>query len=258
MSRTASYEDEWLDYLCAARTGAPRRWRLGHDELAEAAGYATQDALLARIGPVAGWKTGAASLSAPPNRGALAARTIRATPATVSAAAFTVTGVEAELVFAFARDLPPRAHPYSRDDVLAAISTVHAAIEIIDTRYAGWGIADRGSQIADQMNHGLLVVGDGVPIDRTRDWSQQPFALALNGETVRSGVGGNTAVDPVRLLVWLANEGSTSLGGLAAGHVVTTGSCSGSIFVGARTHVRATFPGIGQADLEIAAGAPAT
>src|ERR1700748_3220073 len=43
----------------------------------------------------------------------------------------------AELEFAFrmGRDLPPRAEVYSQDDVLAAVESLHPAIEIPDSRF---------------------------------------------------------------------------------------------------------------------------
>ena len=55
-----------------------------------------------------------------------------------------------------------------------------------------------------------------------------------------------------RLLTWLANVGSRSLGGLRAGQWVTTGSCTGTILVAPGTTVVAEFPCLGRAELRLA------
>lgn len=43
---------------------------------------------------------------------------------------------EPEFAFRMARDLAPRATPYSVDDVLNAVATLHPAIELPDSRFA--------------------------------------------------------------------------------------------------------------------------
>jgi 2-keto-4-pentenoate hydratase len=49
----------------------------------------------------------------------------------------------------------------------------------------------------------------------------------------------------------MANHGTHALDGLRADHVVTTGSCTGTIFVEPGTHIAATFPGLGAIEIEI-------
>jgi 2-keto-4-pentenoate hydratase len=75
--------------------------------------------------------------------------------------------------------------------------------------------------------------------------------LVINGKRVCDTIGGNSAVDPVRLLVWLANIGSRSFGGLHAGQFVTTGSCTGTIFVESAAQVTIDFQGLGAMTLAI-------
>lgn len=160
-------------------------------------------------------------------------------------------GVEAEIVYTLAHPLPVRVGPYTRAEVLAAIGSVHAGIEIVDTRFAAWGIADRPSQAVDQYNHGALIIGDGRAHGFEIDLQRQMVQLDLNGEIVVRKAGGNSAGDAIDLLIWLANGGAASQGGLAAGATITTGSWTGTLFVGPGTHVRASFDGIGEAVLEI-------
>ncbi|UHC18130.1 2-keto-4-pentenoate hydratase [Methylobacterium currus] len=216
----------------------------------EAEAYAVQDAVARALGPVAGWKVGAPSATATPARAALHADTIFETER-LPASLFHVIGAEAEIAYRFGRDLPPEAGPYDRDAVLAAVATLHPAIEIADTRFATFGAVDAHSQRADQQNHGVLVLGPGLIEWRGLDPVTQRVRLTLDGQIRHDKVGGNSAVDPVRLLVWLANEGARSLGGIKAGQVVTTGSCTGTDFVTAPTRMTADFPGLGSVTLAI-------
>lgn len=220
----------------------------------EADAYAVQDAVAGRLGPVAGWKVGAPSATATPARAALHADTIFDSETgicTLPASLFHLIGAEAEIAYRFGRDLPPQAGPYDREAVLAAVATMHPAIEIADTRFTVFGAVDPHSQRADQQNHGVLVLGPGLTEWRHLDPVTQPVRLTLDGTVLHDRVGGNSAVDPVRLLVWLANEGARSLGGLKAGQVVTTGSCTGTDFVTVPTRMVAEFPGLGSVALAI-------
>jgi 2-keto-4-pentenoate hydratase len=242
-----------LDSLIAVRLGGlrPARLKAKATPITLAEAYRWQDAVLARLGPVVGWKVGSDSPASEPFRAGLTAPTLHQSPARLSREGFNVIGVEAEIVYTLARPLPVQAEPYTRAEVLAAIGSVHAGIEIVDTRFAAWGIVDRASQIVDQFNHGALIIGEGRGDDFEIDPGTQMVQLDLNGETVIRKAGGNSAGDAVNLLIWLANGGASSQGGLAAGATVTTGSWTGTLFAGPGTHARASFDGIGEAVLEI-------
>lgn len=239
--------------LLAARNGGPRivdlppalrpsDWKTA---------YAVQDALISRLGPVVGWKVGAADPQAEPFRAALTGQTVSLSPASVAHAGHAVLGVEAETVYRFDKALPPREKPYTEDEVLAAVGSVHAAIELVDTHFAAWGAATRLSQIADQFNHAHLIVGSGREAGAIVDAENQPVKLLINGEVVIDRRGGNAAGPAARLIAWLANGGATSLGGLKEGTYVTTGSWTGITFVAPRSHVEVAFEGIGTAVVDI-------
>jgi len=218
--------------------------------------YAVQDAVVRERGEVAGWKVGAASPQALPARAALTADSISVDhaglPVHLRAAGFAVMGVEAELVYEMGTDLPPRATPYTPAEVLAAVSSVRAAIEVCDTRFAVWAQQGEWSRLADQACHGALVVGTGVVGAHGVRPLEQGVVLSVNGAVAVQHTGwGNPAGDPARLLTWLANAGAHSLGGLRAGQWVTTGACTGTLLVAPGTQVVAEFPGLGRAQLHI-------
>lgn len=240
--------------LLVARNGGPRLVDLPEAErpTSWAEAYAIQNELVARMGgKVTGWKVGAADTQAEPFRAALTERTILLSPAEASHAGHTVLGVEAETVYRFDKALPTRDAPYSEDEVLAAVGSVHAAIELVDTRFSAWKVAGQLSQVADQFSHSALIVGAGREAGIQVDADNQPVRLSFNGEVVVERRGGNTAGPARRLLAWMANEGTRSHGGIEAGTYITTGSWTGIIFVAPRTRIEAVFEGIGGVVVDI-------
>ena len=241
------------DLLLAARR--TRTWLTALPDDArprsEAEADAVQDAVARQCGPLVAWKVGARTPMAEPFRSPIHAASVWPGPAVLPADALQFIGLEAEIAYRFDRPLPPRDTPYVAEEVHAALGSIHPAIEIVDSRFAKYGGTDALSHRADQMNHGALIVGGG-----RRDWRAftpvtQPVRLEIDGAVAAEGVGGNSAGDPLRLLVWLANVGARALGGIAAGQIVTTGSCTGTIFAKPGVSATATFPGLGSVSVTV-------
>ncbi|GCE88671.1 2-oxopent-4-enoate hydratase [Komagataeibacter diospyri] len=211
----------------------------------EADAYAVQDTVGRSLGPVGGWKVGASSPDAEPACAPIHTTTIFGDGDTVPANTCHHLGVEAEIGYRFARTLPPRATPWTRDEVLDAIGTAHPVIEILDTRFARPGSLHKLLHAADQQSHGALIVGPGTSAWRTLDPIHERVVLRIDGKVVKDHIGGNSAGDPLRMLVWLANHAARRGMGIDAGCVVTTGSTTGTIFVAHGTDVEASFPALG-------------
>ena len=214
--------------------------------------YAIQTEVARRLGPVTAWKVGAAGPDAEPSCAPINAATLFFDVQRLPADLFHVIGIEAEIVYRLGRDLPARERPWTRGEVLEAVASVHPAFEICDTRFVAYGSLDPLSHLADQANHGALVVGPAAADWRAIDPVRQPLTLDIDGTRVIDVVGGNAAGDPVRLLAWLANVGARPFGGLHAGDTVTTGSCTGTIFISRGSRAVAGFPGLGGIELAIA------
>ena len=239
--------------LIDARKNGHRLEQLPKDAqpLSEAEAYAIQDAVAKTLGPVFAWKVGSTTAESEPVRAPIHKRTLFVGHTSIPADMFHVIGVEAELIYRFERDLPPEGAPYSREAVLDAVSSMMPGIEVVDTRFKNFGSCDPLAHRADQGNHGALVLGEPSLTWRSLDPIVLPVRLEIDGVIACETIGGNSAVDPVRLLVWLANQGSHSLGGVRAGQVVTTGSCTGTIFVEAGASLQATFSRLGSLSLTI-------
>jgi 2-keto-4-pentenoate hydratase len=213
--------------------------------------YAIQKLVADALGPVVAWKVGAATPEAEPGCAPIHADSLYPDGATLPAKDFNVTGIEAEIGYLLKSDLPPRDAPYSREEVLDAVASLHPMIEVVDTRFVALKVTDPMSHNADQGSHGALITGPALTDWRNIDPLRQPLKLTFNGKVAVEHIGGNSAGEPVRLIQWLADKGARAYGGLKAGMVITTGSCSGNIPVPAGTVVRAEFPGLGVVGITI-------
>jgi 2-keto-4-pentenoate hydratase len=240
-------------FLEARRQGGPLVVPEPEEALAGVAdAYAVQERVVRELGPVGAWKVGAASPSAEPVRAPILAATIHRSPAALPAGGFHVIGIEAEIAYRLGTDLPARTRPYTGEEVAAAIEGMLPAIELVDTRLADHAAAPPLWKLADnQINWGLVT---GAP---ATDWRRfdpltQPVRLEVDGAVVAEGRGGNTAGDPFRLLVWLADHCGSHCGGLRRGQIVTTGSLTGLRFVAPGARVQATLEGLGRVSVTFA------
>ena len=210
--------------------------------------YAIQDGVVALLGePIAGWKVGAANPTATPNAAPLLQPLISPSPVRLShPKSVPVLGIEAELAFRFAKDLPARAIPYARDEIAGAIASLHPAIEVVGTRFANRDAVSAAARLADFQSNGHFVFGPEIKAWKQVDPTRQAIALEIGGKTVAKTVGGNAAVDLFRLLIWLVDHAGKRGRGIKAGDVVTTGSCTGIKYARPGDAVRASFAGLGE------------
>jgi 2-keto-4-pentenoate hydratase len=239
--------------LDARRTGAIFAVAPEEAPQTEAAAYAVQHAVAARLGPIGGWKVGAAGPDGSPSGAPLPASGIVEAPARLPPS-YSDRLVEAEIAFRIARDLPPpRDAAYAREEVIAAIGGCHPVIEVVQWRIAQWRPATANLKLADNAGHGGLVVGESVPAWQAIDFTALRVTQDIKGQAPKHGTG-NPAGDMIRLIVWLANEGAVWAGGLKAGQIVTCGSWTGVTEAAAEAPVTVTFAGLAPVRLSFQGG----
>jgi 2-keto-4-pentenoate hydratase len=207
--------------------------------------YAIQDATIAALGDIGGWKVGAKSPHVEPTCAPLPAAGLLPDGALLRGPAWRLRGIEVEVGFELGADLPPRAAPYTPAEVAAAIASVLPVIEVVETRLADWLGAGAQAQLADLLSHGALVLGRRQPFAPAwLDLKRADVTLRFDDQVVAHTVGEHPCPDAAALLVWLANHCSARGAGLRAGQVVTTGSCTGMLFACEGTAVRAEVSGL--------------
>ncbi len=226
-----------------------------------AEGYAIQAELARQSGQnIVGWKIAATSEAGQrhinvdgPMAGPLLSARARDSGARIALAGNNMKVAEAEFAFRMAEDLPRRASDYSVAEVLAAVASLHPAIEVPDSRYEDFTRVGAAQLIADVACACWFVIGPEVRADwRARDLVQHPVSAWRNGALAGQGSGANVLGDPRAALAWIANELCAHGGGLRAGEVVITGTCVTPVKVGAGDTVKADFGEFGALELGFA------
>jgi 2-keto-4-pentenoate hydratase len=215
--------------------------------------YAVQAQVFAALWPgarPAAWKAGGPSDRVEPTAAPIPAERLLRSPASVVGANMTMLGVEAEVAFRLAKDLPPRARPYSARTVMAAVGEVLVAIELCDTRLANWKKTSGLWKLADFQNNHALVAGSGTADWQKIDFLKQEVEFRIGARTARAK-GAHSFGNPARLLPWLVAHCAKRGFGLHAGDVITTGAWTGLELAKIGDEVTARFPGIGEATVRI-------
>jgi 2-keto-4-pentenoate hydratase len=179
-----------------------------------------------------GWKIAATSEAGQkhinvdgPMAGRILAETVIPDGGTASMAGNKMCVAEPEFAFRMRADLPSRSTPYTVQQVLDAVDTLHPAIEIPDSRFADFVRAGDAQIIADNACAHLFVLGPASAVDwRARDLVEEKPVITMRGQRF-IGHGRNVLGDPRLALTWLANELRQLGVTLKAGRVVTTGTC---------------------------------
>jgi len=149
---------------------------------------------------------------------------------------------EAEIAFVLGADLPdPQSTP---EQVAAAVASVHAAIEIVDSRITDWKITFADT-VADNGSSAFFVLGDaGKPIAGL-DLYTAGMVLEVNGEIASTGVSAAVLGHPLNAAAWLAQTLAARGEPLRAGDVLLAGALGPMVTLKPGDHVVARFGGLG-------------
>jgi 2-keto-4-pentenoate hydratase len=160
--------------------------------------------------------------------------------------------IEAEVAFVLARDLD--APDIGQDDVLAATGAVVAALEIVDSRIAGWDISIVDT-VADNASAGLFMLGPERRPPDGLDLAACPMRLWRGQEEVSTGSGAACLGHPAAAVAWLAATARSYGQPLRAGEIVLSGALGPMIPVTAGDRFTAEIGGLGQVSAVFSGGA---
>ncbi|MCL2419655.1 MAG: fumarylacetoacetate hydrolase family protein [Conexibacteraceae bacterium] len=208
-----------------------------------------------RLGwPSAGWKVGAASDEVRqaeglpgPIPGRLYQGRVFKGPALIPGDLFiNYRNVECELAFHLAEGFAARSEPYTETEVAARIRDLVPALEIGDMVFEDWyGSSGYFGSCLDNGGGGVLVYGEPVAAWRSLNLPEAELRLYVNGSFVKSGAGQAAMGHPLTSLTWLVNWVCGNGLPIAAGEVISTGTCTGHCFVAPGDEVTLDVPGIG-------------
>ena len=214
---------------------------------------------------VVGWKIAATSAAGQahinvrgPLPGRILTRFVFAVGDAMSLAGNRMRVVEPEFAFRLGFDLAPLATPRARQEVLAAVASLHPAFEVPDSRYTDFARAGEAQLLADNACCGNFVFGAAVP----DGWRGMDLRCACVHASVtdaagslrytRDGDGRAALGDPRAALTWLVNELSARGILLTAGQYVSTGTCMVPLEVSPGDRVSADYGMLGKIDLQLA------
>jgi 2-keto-4-pentenoate hydratase len=150
--------------------------------------------------------------------------------------------VEAEVAFRLARDIDVPEDEITLALVRDAVEVALPALEIVDSRIAGWDIGFTDT-VADNASSGLFVVGDdGRSLDELEPRDVK-MSLTINGEERSAGTGAACLGDPLEALRWLAVQAARFGDPLRAGHLILSGALGPFVPFAAGDRVEASVSG---------------
>jgi 2-keto-4-pentenoate hydratase len=154
--------------------------------------------------------------------------------------------VEAEIAFVLARDLTGDLETIQ--DVAAAVESAYAAIEIVDSRVAGWDITIVDT-VADNASSGMFTVSPtAVPLTDV-DLTGARMSLARNEVVESTGTAAACLGNPLNALLWLARTARSLGEPLRAGEVVLSGALGPMVAVVPGDRVHAEIDGLGPVEV---------
>jgi len=202
-----------------------------------AEGYEVQSAFReAWPDTVAGWKIGATSPLTmerfsvkEPICGPFFARDVHASPAAPGAGALRHIAIETEFAYRLGADLPARAEPYTRDEIIAAVDALIPAFEIVSPRFARIPFDDAASAAADCMLNSAMILGTPIMDWRGIDVPRHPVELRIDGLVTGEGTGAECLGDPRNVLDWVVEKLRAGGIDLKKGQIFSTGTCTGIV-----------------------------
>lgn len=156
---------------------------------------------------------------------------------------------EAEIALVLGADLS--SPETTAEEVAAAVATVHAATEIVDSRIADWKITFADT-VADNGSSAFFVLAKaGLPLAGL-DLPGAAMTMSVNGEVASSGVGAAVMGNPLNAAAWLARTLAERGEPLKAGDILLAGALGPMVALKAGDAVVAEVAGIGSCSFTFA------
>jgi 2-keto-4-pentenoate hydratase len=172
-------------------------------------------------------------------------------PARMPRSGFLMCVIEAEVAMRFGRPVDGRSGPPSREVLLDAVSELRTAIEVADSRLAGFPAVPPAAIVADLGFAGALVTGAPCPDWRRHDLAAASVRLIVNGAPVREGKGEAVLGNPLDALADYVAEAGREGRVIEAGEIVSTGTWTQPYMAQQGDRISADFGPLGIVEVEI-------
>lgn len=219
----------------------------GPANLAQA--YGIQETISAGLGAIGGWRICRAGSEVNRACAPLPLSSLRPEPARLLTGEAASVRLKAGICFRVGKSLADYDAPYTREEVLAAITSCHPSVDVLQPPLGDFN-GDLSS-VADGCAHDQLIYGRPTPAWWEVNISQIPLSVFQGGRRTFSGVAG-PAEDAVSLLQWLANRGARWGGGLMVSQLAAIDLAAPEIVIRADQPARIVLGWLGAITLRFA------
>jgi 2-oxo-3-hexenedioate decarboxylase len=154
--------------------------------------------------------------------------------------------VEAEIAFLIGDDI--EGADIGAADVLAATAAVMPAIDVLDSRYAGYSFT-LPDVVADNSSSAGFITGSSIVDPSGIDLRLLGVVLEVNGQVVATAAGAAVLGHPASSVAWLVRALARRGEGLAAGMTVLSGACTAAFAVSPGDSVVARIDRLGTVEV---------
>jgi 2-keto-4-pentenoate hydratase len=206
----------------------------------------------------AGWKIGAASAEIReaeglpgPSPGLIYSGTVFPSGSELPPELFiNYRNCECEFAIELAADFPVRDRPYTEADARAGIGSVFGVLELGDSVFPDWyGSSSYFGTCLDNGGGAALITGTKIEDWAAIDLSAAGMDVYLDGYYLKSGRGSAAMGHPVTSLTWMLNWAREQGRDVAAGQIISTGTCTGHLFADRGDTVTADFGELGTVEV---------
>lgn len=155
--------------------------------------------------------------------------------------------IEPEIVFVTAERL--QGPGVTAEQALAAVETVHAGAEVIDSRYRDFVFA-AGDVVADNASSGAYVTGEQGLAPADLDLVAERVEVIVDGQVVDEATGAAVLGHPAEALALAVNDLALRGHAIEPGWVVLTGGMTDAVFAAPGSIVECRFASLGSVTLD--------
>ncbi|MET0965735.1 MAG: fumarylacetoacetate hydrolase family protein [Nakamurella sp.] len=149
--------------------------------------------------------------------------------------------VESEIAFLIGKDL---AAPATVTSVLAATDLIYGAVDVLDSRYAGFKFT-LSDVVADNASAGAFYLGPIARPPAELDLHTLGCVVRVDGEVVMTAAGAAVMGHPAASVAWLVNQLAEQGETVKAGSLIFSGGVTAPVPVVAGGSVTFEFDGLG-------------
>jgi len=137
----------------------------------------------------------------------------------------------------------------TKTEALQAIGSVHAAIEVLDSRYIGFKYFSLEDVVADNSSSSHFLISEAFAKPSELDIDSLPIRFKVNGKTIEETVSNVVLGSPIESLIEYCKLNSGKL--IPSGTIILTGAATTAVPLEPNMKIETEIGGVGTATLNV-------